>query len=355
MIRRIALMLPNWIGDVVMATPAIRAIRLAYPNAALLGIGRPYVQSVLDGNPWLDERISLRQGGIIDTLSDGWRLRRRKIDMAVLFPNSFRSALIARIALCVRRIGFNRYGRELLLTGRLNQLRDRHGNWKPTPILRDYNRLAEKAGASACSDRMELFTTVKDELLADQVWERAKIDPRAEVVCLNAGAAFGSSKLWPAEHFAALARRLALERSSNVMILCGPADRELARHIVALAAVPGVHSLADEQVSIGLTKACVRRSALLVSTDSGPRHFAPAFNRPVVALFGPTHIEWTQTFYRQETQMQFRVPCGPCQKRICHTDHRCMRDLRPEDVFRAAVELLERDSRLSPMEKTHAA
>jgi heptosyltransferase II len=355
MIRRIAVFLPNWIGDVVMATPAIRAIRLAYPGVEMVGIGRPYVHGVLNGNPWFDEAISLEGNGVRSTLSDGLRLRRRRIDIAVLFPNSLRSALVARLAGCRRRIGFNRNGRALLLTDRLDHVRTSGGRWKPTPILRDYNRLARKTGAIAPSDRMELFTTPRDEALADAVWDKAGFDRESEVVCLNPGAAFGSSKLWPAEHFAALARRLARERSTKVLVLCGPKETDLAREIFRLAAISNVYTLADESVSIGLTKACVRRASLLISTDSGPRHFAAAFNRPVAALFGPTYIEWTQTFHPLEIQLQVRVPCGPCQQRTCATDHRCMRDLHPDAVYRAAVELLNRGSPLNPTEATHAA
>ena len=79
-----------------------------------------------------------------------------------------------------------------------------------------------------------------------------------------------------------------------------------------------------------------------MSTDSGPRHFAAAFNRPVVALFGPTHIAWTDTFFPHEFQLQKKVPCGPCQQRTCHLDHRCMTLLTPEEVAQAALTLLDR-------------
>jgi heptosyltransferase-2 len=91
-----------------------------------------------------------------------------------------------------------------------------------------------------------------------------------------------------------------------------------------------------------LTKAAVRRLDLLVTTDSGPRHFAAAFDRPVVTLFGPTHIEWTETHYDRATHIQKKVPCGPCQKRVCPLDHRCMRGLSPDEVFAAAARLLTR-------------
>ena len=93
-------------------------------------------------------------------------------------------------------------------------------------------------------------------------------------------------------------------------------------------------------LSLGLTKACVRRADLLVTTDSGPRHFAAAFDRPVVTLFGPTHIEWTETYHPRAVHLQQKVDCGPCQKRVCPKDHRCMLRLTPEEVYTAAEGLL---------------
>jgi heptosyltransferase-2 len=128
-----------------------------------------------------------------------------------------------------------------------------------------------------------------------------------------------------------------------VLVLCGPAERDLADRIAASAGRGAVRSLAGFPVSIGLTKACVRRAALLVSTDSGPRHFAAAFARPVVALFGPTHIAWTDTFYPREIHLQKPVPCGPCQQRTCpEGHHRCMVELTVDEVYSAAVSLIGR-------------
>ena len=99
-------------------------------------------------------------------------------------------------------------------------------------------------------------------------------------------------------------------------------------------------SLGDTPLSLGLTKAVVKRSDLLVTTDSGPRHFAAAFDRPVVALFGPTHIEWTETYYAKEVRLQRKLSCGPCQQRVCPLGHhRCMRELSPTEVFAAAERL----------------
>jgi heptosyltransferase-2 len=92
-----------------------------------------------------------------------------------------------------------------------------------------------------------------------------------------------------------------------------------------------------------LTKACIRRSALLVTTDSGPRHFAAAFDVPVITLFGPTHIAWTRTYHPKAIHLLHPVPCGPCQRPTCPLGHhRCMRELDPDAVFAAARRLLPR-------------
>ncbi|MCI0683301.1 MAG: lipopolysaccharide heptosyltransferase II [Gemmataceae bacterium] len=344
----LAVFLPNWVGDVVMATPALRALRAHYSSARLIGVCRPYVSGVLDGAPWLDERIFLDRGGPRQQRwpAVAWQLRKQQIDLAVLFPNSFRSALVAWLGGCYRIVGFKRHGRGWMLTNRLHAARDADGRFKPTPIIDDYNRLAETAGCPAPGHRLELFTTPADEQAADTIWRHFGLGRHREVICLNPGAAFGAAKHWDNNYVAALARELAERRGAGVLVLCGPGEREMARHIAALARHASVHSLADAVLSLGLTKALIRRATLLITTDSGPRHFAAAFDRPVITLFGPTHIAWTETYFAKAVHLQRQVPCGPCQERVCPTgDHRCMIELLPVDVFRAATELLARIER----------
>ncbi|MBI3412006.1 MAG: lipopolysaccharide heptosyltransferase II [Planctomycetes bacterium] len=341
---KLAVFLPGWIGDVVMATPAIRALRQLFPDAHLLGVCKPYVAEVLDGAPWLDDVIFLDGKGPWKSRWPAvvWKLRRTRIAVAVLFPNSFRSAWVTRLGGCRRRIGFERYGRGVLLTDRLRPQRDAGGRLVPSPVIDDYNLLAETAGCPWPGYRMELFTTARDEAAADRLYSLWKLD--GEVICLNPGAAFGSAKHWPTESFAELARLLVERLGQKILVFCGPRERETASRIVAMAQRPGVYSLADQQVSIGLTKALVRRCRLLITTDSGPRHFAAAFDRPVITLFGPTHIEWTETYYARAVHLQKRVPCGPCQLRACPLDHRCMKELTPAEVLAAAEDLLRREA-----------
>ncbi len=344
MIDRIAVFCPNLIGDTVMATPTLRALRRGFPSARIVGILKPHVAPVLDGNPWFDDIIpfapkardrSQRGRALIR------RLRSERIDAAVLLPNSFRSAWLAWRGGARERVGYARYGRRVLLTRALEPPRDASGKFKPTPVVEYYLRLAREMGCPVDSLRTELATTADDERATDASWHRLGLDGSRRVVCLNTGGAFGPAKAWPSESFAILARRLVEEAGVAVLVLCGPSERDAARVIVDQAADHRVVSLADEALSLGLSKGSVRRSALLITTDSGPRHFASPFDVPVLSLFGPTHIAWTRTNHPLAVHLQHRVPCGPCQRPTCpEGHHRCMRDLTPESVFRAAARLL---------------
>jgi heptosyltransferase-2 len=343
---RIVVFCPNLIGDTVMATPTLRALRASFPAAHLAAVLRPGVAPTLEGAPWLDEVLLCdRRRGRPEHAARALvrRLRADRYDVAILLPNSFRSAAQALLGGCRRRVGYARGGRSLLLTDRLQPPVAAGGRYLPFPAVEYYLALARHVGAQVASTRLELFTTPRDRDAADAAWRALGLSRSRPVVCLNTGGAFGPAKSWPRAYFATLARRLATEAGADVLVLCGPAERDAARAIVAGAGHPRVVSLADGPLplSIGLSKACVERSALLVTTDSGPRHFAAGFGVPVVSLFGPTHIAWTRTNHPLAIHLQQPVPCGPCQQGVCpEGHHRCMVELTPESVFRAALRLL---------------
>jgi heptosyltransferase-2 len=182
----------------------------------------------------------------------------------------------------------------------------------------------------------------EDEAAADRVWATFGWGRNSRVVTLNTGAAYGPAKSWPNEHFAALGRRISEELDAHVLVICGPNERQAATEIARQAAHPRVRSLAQMPVSIGLSKACVRRSRLMVSTDSGPRHFAAAFEVPLITLFGPTDPRWSDNYHQASMDLQRDLSCRPCAKRTCPLGHHeCMRELRPDEVFRAVSQQLQ--------------
>ena len=345
---RIGIFLPNWVGDVVMATPAIRALRkLAGTDGELVGIMRSYVSEVLAGTPWLDRQILYDKGKQRFGMPgrEFFReLRDARLDKVVLLTNSMRTAIMAWRSGAQDRIGYRGQGRAILLTNRVRPGIAVDGG--AAPALDAYLQLAEAAGCGPESPQLELTTTAEDERAADGVWQRLGLPSGERVVVLNSGGAFGAAKQWPAEYFSELAKRIVLGEQYSVLVNCGPAEREIAREIAARADHPHVVSLADTaQLPVGLTKACIRRSRLLVTTDSGPRYFGVAFDRPVVTLFGPTDPARTRLPYEREVCLSLGLDCQPCMARTCPLGHhRCMRDLSVGMVHSAAMQLLQNDA-----------
>jgi heptosyltransferase-2 len=336
---RLGVFLPNWVGDVVMATPALRSLRTYVGDGALVGIMRPYVAEVLAGSEWFDESIIYAKGN--KNGSD--ELRAAGLDAVVLLTNSLRTGWMAYRSGARERIGMAGNLRSLLLTTRVySARRGWRDRWRRVelPTVAGYLHVAQAAGAPPVAPALEMATTAADERGADAVWQRLGWSESTRVAVFNTGGAFGAAKDWPGEHFAALARRLAVERDLRVLINCGPKERNAARGIVAAAADSRVASLADEaDLPIGLTKAVIRRAELLVTTDSGPRFFGVAFGVPTVTLFGPTSTAFTRTFSPHETSVSLGLDCQPCMKRSCPLGHhRCMRDLSVERAL-AAVNL----------------
>jgi len=345
---KLGIFLPNWIGDAVMATPTLRALSRHFGSGVpLIGVGRPAIAEALAGTPWLTEfiRFDPRSG---DRAQRAWsvvgRLRAQQLDQVVLLTNSWRTASLAWASGARRRLGFARDLRRWFLTDCLTAP-TQGGKYLPTPALDEYLRLAYALGCPPENPRLELATSGVDEQAADRVWADLRLPADNRVAVINSSGAFGAAKLWPSEYFGQLARWLVDSRGLSVLVICGPAEREIARQIVAVADRPEVVSLADQKGSLGLSKACVRRARLLITTDSGPRHFAAAFGVPVVTLFGPTHQAWSDTHYAGELALQHAVPCGPCQERVCPlSHHRCMRDLSVETVTAGVDRWLHRSS-----------
>ena len=342
----IGILLPNWLGDLVMATPTLRAIRRRFENARIVGIMRPYLAEVLKGTGWLDEqwhfdpRAKQRE---LRRLALAQRIRRERFDLAVLMTNSLSTALVAWLGGAKQRVGYNRYGRGPFLTRKIEPLRD---GWRVAgqPVVDYYLKMAEVLGCPPESPRLELTTTEANERSAEEVWRSLGLRTDCRVIAMNSGGAYGGAKLWPAEHFGRLARRVVEELDHDVLVMCGPKERDVARHIVRLADSNRVFSMADQPLGLGTAKACIGRSRLMVSTDSGPRHVAAALGKPIVTLFGPMLPIWSENPTQRAVNLHLDLECIGCHKRVCPLGHhRCMRDLSVDMVYAGVVQLLEED------------
>ncbi|MFO8014946.1 MAG: lipopolysaccharide heptosyltransferase II [Phycisphaerae bacterium] len=333
----IAVALPNWVGDAVMATPTLRALRRRFPRERLLAVLRPYVRPVLDPNPWTDAFIEIDKT-VLGMNRAAWALRREAPDVGVLLPNSLRSAVLMRLGGARRRIGYRRGGRGWLLTDALDPPRDGR-RFVPTPQVTYYLALAEVLGAPTDDVRLELTTTEADEADAEAAFAGAGLDP-SRTLLLCPGYAFGPAKGWPAGHWAEVVRGARERFGLDAAVLAGPTEADVARAICDAA---GCATLHEAGLTLASARAVVRRARAMVTVDSGLRHYAAAFDRPVVALFGPTHAGWTETWHAKEVRLQADVPCGPCQQPVCPTGTgECMVKVEPDEVLDALGDALAR-------------
>jgi len=351
--RKILVVQPSWVGDAVMATPALRALRQRFPDAQISYLMRRYLKGLYGGMPWADKLITYRTGrsqakagrGLFDLAA---RLRAGKFDLAVLMPNSFKTALICKMAGIKRILGYERDGRGFLLSDRLLPTKDR-GKFIPMPIVKYYMGMAHYLGSASRDLTLKLFVTDPERRQASEIFAAAGLDAELErpaarhrppLIVLNPGAQYGAAKCWLPDNFALLGDRFIEELGATVLISATPKERPIVQAILRSMKHAPV-DLSRRGMTLGALKEVVRRCDLMITNDTGPRHIAAAMDVPVVTIFGPTHPQWTEIDYAREHQVAVKIFCGPCQKKTCPLDHRCMTRITPAMVFDAGVKLLK--------------
>ncbi len=343
-IDKIIIRSPNWVGDVVMATPAFRCIRENFPGTKITIALKSYVQKLIEDAPWFDEMLVLDSNNqpskSTPFLSLVKQIRSERYDLGFLFPNSFSSALLFWLGGVKRRIGYKRDARSLLLTDGVNRLYE-NGRFRPTYMGDYYLRLCTEAGCEAHSKELELFISDEGQRRAEEILRDCHLNNGRPLVLLNPGAAYGSSKCWTAEGFAGTADLIRQQLDCNIAVVCAPHEIPLARNIVQ-SARSEIVNLAGKIVSLDILKALIKRCALLITVDSGPRHIAVAFKRPVVTLMGPNDPRYTNTPAEIGTVVRADVDCLCCQLKTCPKDHRCMTQIKAEQVVRTGLELIQK-------------
>jgi len=209
------------------------------------------------------------------------------------------------------------------------------------PLVEYYADLAQAIGCDRPGDRLELFTTPDCDDFVQERLESLGIVDRRPLVVISPGARYGSAKCWFADRFAGVADRLIETEDAAVIVTCGPGEEPIARQIGSAMRCKGF-IFDSPPLTLGQLKSLACRSNLLICNDAGPRHFAKAFNVPVVTIFGPTHPEWTATSYEAERIVRINIDCGLCQQRVCPLGHlKCMYGVTVDMVFEASSDLLK--------------
>lgn len=329
----------NWLGDVVMSLPALRAVRREFPEARITVLARPWVAGVLRREPACDELIAAPKTWV-GRLRLARTLRARRFDAAILLPNSFESALVVWMAGIPERIGYNRDGRGALLTKAVPRPAPgeipRHESFYYLELLR---RAGILKGLPECAP-ITLDGAAEARRIGRERFQAMGFPE--PVIGVSPGAENSRAKQWPPARFAEAATALAKKLDAGVALFGSPKESALARSVAEQIRRNGcrVLNLAGEtrlEEFIEMAAAC----RVFLTNDSGAMHVASAAGVPTVAVFGPT--DWVATAPAGPVTAIVREPveCSPCMLRDCPIGHRCMLAVSPERVAEAALELVK--------------
>jgi heptosyltransferase-2 len=334
-IKRILVRSTNWIGDAVMTTPALGAIRETFHSAEISIVANPLVGELFAHHPYCDRVIVFDKqkshSGIRGMLSFCRQLRGDRFDIAILLQNAFEAALMAFLSGIRVRAGYRTDGRDLLLT---------HG----VPIGEEekklhhtdyYLKMLEYLDVRGGDRHLKLSCT------DGEIAEARKVLGDDEWLAINPGATYGSAKRWYPDRFAAVADSLAREYSVRALIIGGPGERDVSEDIEASMESTALNLCG--RTTVREMMAVLSQCRLMVTNDSGPMHVAAAFGVPIVAVFGPTDHTTTSPFSNNNYLIREEADCAPCLLRHCPTDHRCMEAINTDDVLTAARSLMEAD------------
>jgi len=332
-LKKILIRGPNWVGDSVLAIPAMKAVRARFPDSEITLLVRPWVAGVFKTAPFIDHLWSEpRPAGIGEWMRITNSIRKKRFDLALLFPNSFESAVMMFLGGIPHRIGYATDGRSWLLTKSLKPASGKRHQ------VHYYLDLAGALSAEVTQPSISIEANDEEKAQAARLLASEGIAHGRRYLVLNPGAAYGSAKRWNEEGFADAGDTLATEMDLDVAIVGSEKERSIGESIQKrmrrqVAVLSGRTSL---ETLIGV----ISGSSLVLTNDSGPMHVAAALGIPTVAIFGPTDDVVTGPWGPRARVVKEPVDCSPCMLRECPIDHRCMTRVSADAVCRAAREVL---------------
>lgn len=329
--KNIIVRMPNWLGDLVMATPVLADLRGSFPNARITAMCQSNVAALLEHDPHLDEIYSYKR-------PNGWLhhvhhveiiqpLRQGGYDLGVLLTNSFSSAWWFYRGAVKHRLGYGTHCRSWLLNKAV-----------PFPVQKEtqhlvitYKMLLEPLGVPLSTTPPALYLSDAEKNTASDLLTKQGVEWGKNIIIgMNPGAAYGSAKCWLPERFVALSKRLLENRNIKIVYFGDPAGASLVNDICKQLP-EGVINLAG-RTTIREAAALIDKCSIFLTNDSGPMHISAALGTPLVALFGSTSDVKTGP-YGSGKVIHKHVECSPCYKRVCPIDFRCMKQISVEEVY----------------------
>jgi heptosyltransferase-2 len=337
--KSILVRMPNWVGDLVMATPILSDLRRAFPKASITAMCRTPLSELLKEDEAIDELFRftpppnsfLRRDEMRDIIA---KIQGGRFDLGVLLTNSFSSAWWFWQGGVKRRLGYADHFRSLLLTDPVPFPKERGKEH----LVTTYKKLLAPLGVEVSDTAPRLFVTPDEVEVSKQLLYQRGYKRGERLIGINPGAAYGSAKCWPPERYRALAKRLLQESDASIVFFGDASSFQMVKEIcqglpervMDLAGVTSLRELAC------LIKDC----DVFVTNDSGPMHIADAFGVKIVALFGSTDECVTGPFGQPEAVINKKAACSPCFKRVCPIDFRCMKEIGVDEVAMRVLELI---------------
>ena len=328
----------NWLGDLVMSLPALKAVRRGFPEARLSVLIKAELATFFDGAEWVDEVIPYRVGRSLGGLADRRHvvaeIRSRRFDLAILFPRSFESAFWTALARVPRRVGFSADGRGLMLT---------HKTVRPAALFRshqvyDYLYLLRNT-LGIEGDRTDIGPAVHPgHRAAMQTWLATHRRGRGPLIALAVAAAYGPAKEWPVARYAALVDRLSERHDAECVLVGAPSERARCEMVVAASKRDALIAAGD--TTLGQLVALLAECNGFAGNDSGSMHVAGALGIPTVGIFASTNAQRTGPLGPRTRALYHRIDCSPCMERTCRFGHyNCLTQVSADEVETALAEL----------------
>lgn len=338
-INRLLIRSANWIGDAVMTTPAMGAIRKNFPGAEISILAKPWVAPLFENSSHTDHVLiydgAERHRGFAGKFRLARDLKSHSFDAAILFQNAFEAAFVTWLADIPLRIGYNTDVRTPLLTHAVLCIPE----MKKVHQVRYYMGILRGIGLQADDPGLCLRVSPEDRHQAGEILGGYGIS-HGNVIGINPGATFGTAKRWPRECYAELCRRLQKSLAAHILVFGGPEEKNLGHQICDGV---GQHctSLCGK-TTLREAVALIERCHLFVTNDSGLMHIAAALNVPQIAIFGPTNHVTTAPASPESRIVRVPVPCSPCLKPECpEGHHRCMKAVTVDMVWSEVCAQLE--------------
>lgn len=331
----------NWVGDAVMQIPALREIRRVFPAAHITLATRSWAQGIFEDADFIDEILPFETDDSILKQAKKWRAR--KFDLAILFTNSFESALVAKLGKAKKRFGYAAEGRSFLLS-KAFQVPDwknaRHEIFYYLNLVGEIEKtLFGETKIDENKPRFELTVSEKRRAAAGEILQQNGVDLNKKIIAFCPGSTNSRAKRWHAESYAALNDKLQAAQDSSVFLIGSKDEIEVSRQVAEKSLLKPV--ILTGKTTLAELTAILSVCDLLVSNDTGPAHIASAFGTKTLAIFGPTNPKTTQPINAEIIRKN--VECSPCMLRDCPIDHRCMTQISPNEVFEKAMQILIAD------------